>query len=297
MLYWVCLRKNTPTFDTKFGDGFLAALPQTPAVYFIYNEGGDLIYIGKAKNLRRRLSQYRNAKRRKKHRKMKSIVLEADRIEYQLCQTDLEACRLEMELIQKNRPRWNVAGAFHFLYPLIGLRREGENIYFCFSTTPEAFSDFQFYGAFRSRHLSGDAFFALRKLLKYIGHPIATKPSPVKYSYIYGFRKLPENFYEDWSAFLKGESKVAIENLVLALVENAGARRRPKQIQENLRPLARFWQHEVRKLSAAIESSAYPHYPVPQRERDLLFLEHLFKRKERANLRVKKRAPSVAGPK
>ena len=60
-------------FDRKFGVNFLKELPQSPAVYLFKDETGEVLYTGKAKNVRRRLSDYRNASRRKAHRKMRSI--------------------------------------------------------------------------------------------------------------------------------------------------------------------------------------------------------------------------------
>ena len=46
-------------FDRKFGAEFLASLPQSPGVYLVYDESNELIYVGKAMNLKRRLTQYR----------------------------------------------------------------------------------------------------------------------------------------------------------------------------------------------------------------------------------------------
>ena len=69
------------SFDRKFGREFMAGLPAKPGIYKIYDSSGLLIYIGKAKNLKRRLSQYRNAKRCKKHLKMRTLAGEATRIE------------------------------------------------------------------------------------------------------------------------------------------------------------------------------------------------------------------------
>ena len=66
------------TFDRKFGRDFLADLPTSPAVYLFKDERGETLYVGKAKNVRRRLAQYRNASRRKAHRKMRTLVREAD---------------------------------------------------------------------------------------------------------------------------------------------------------------------------------------------------------------------------
>ena len=109
-------------FDLKFGAEFLESLPGSPGVYLVYDQLDDLIYVGKAKNMKRRLLQYRNTLRRKKHRRMRGIVQEATRIEIQRAETDLDACLMETMLIQKYRPRWNIVGAYSFLYPLIGIR-------------------------------------------------------------------------------------------------------------------------------------------------------------------------------
>src|SRR5262245_53142596 len=125
-------------FDRKFGAAFLESLPGSPGVYLVYDQQEELIYVGKAKNLKRRLSQYRNTLRRKKYRRMRGIVKEATRIEIQCAETHLDACLTEARLIQKHRPRWNIVGAYSFLYQLIGIRSGSGNIEFCLTTTPDA---------------------------------------------------------------------------------------------------------------------------------------------------------------
>ena len=62
------------TFDQKFGEGLLARVGTGPGVYRYSDAEGVVIYVGKAKNLRRRLASYRNAGRKKAHRKMRRIV-------------------------------------------------------------------------------------------------------------------------------------------------------------------------------------------------------------------------------
>jgi len=98
------------SFDRKFGAEFLESLPGSPGVYLVYDQEGELIYVGKAVNLKRRLSQYRNTIRRKKHRRMRGIVKEAARIEIQCAENHLDACLTETMLIQKHRPRWKHRG-------------------------------------------------------------------------------------------------------------------------------------------------------------------------------------------
>jgi len=265
-------------FDRKFGADFLESLPDSPGVYLVYDQGGELIYVGKAKNLKRRLSQYRNTLRRKKHRRTRSIMKEAARIEIQRAETDLDACLQETMLIQKHRPRWNIVGAFSFLYPLIGIREVNGDVEFCFTTTPEVFLKdsprFEFHGAFRSRQIAGDAFFALMRLLKFVGHanPAKRRTRTSRHSYTFSFRRLPPNWAGFWASFYKGETALAMEELIVSLAGNSAARRTPARIQSLLDELKRFWRREVLTLAKARKYVGYTAWPVPQHQRDLVFL-------------------------
>jgi excinuclease ABC subunit C len=266
------------SFDQKFGVDFFEALPGSPGVYLVYDQEAELIYVGKAINLKRRLSQYRNTMRRKKHRRMRGIVKEAARIEIRCAETHLDACVTETMLIQKHRPRWNIAGKYSFLYPLIGIRSANGNIEFCLTTTPDAvareYPGFEFHGAFRSRRITGDAFFALMRLLRYVGHvnPSNRRNGIPRHTYIFSFRRLPSKWAGAWASFYKGESALAMEELVLNLVGNTGARRRPNKVQEHLDELKRFWRHEVLTLARARKATGCGEWPVPQYQRDLVFL-------------------------
>src|SRR5678815_227189 len=197
-------------FDRKFGAKFLESLPDSPGVYLVYDQKDELIYVGKAKNLKRRLAQYRNTVRRKKHRRMRGIVKEACRIEIQRAETDLDACLAEAKLIQKQRPRWNIVGAYSFLYPMIGIRETNGDIEFCLTTTPDVIlmerPGFQFHWAFRSRRITGDAFFALMRLLRFVGHvnPSNRRSRIPRHSYLFSFRRLPSNWAGIWASFYKG---------------------------------------------------------------------------------------------
>ena len=211
---------------------------------------------------------------------MRGIVKEAARIEIQRAETDLDACLTETTLIQKHRPRWNIVGAYSFLYPLVGIRSANGNIEFCMTSTPDALlkecPGFEFHGAFRSRRITGDAFFALMRLLKFVGHvnPSNRRIRIPRYSYVFSFRKLPSNWAGIWTGFYKGESPLAMEELILKLVENTGARHRPTKVQEYLDEIKRFWRREILTLAKARKATGYTDWPVPQYQRDLLFLSY-----------------------
>ena len=129
-------------FDRKFGADFLAGVPETPGVYRFYNAAGTLLYIGKARHLRRRLAQYRTTRRAKRDRKRRALVKSAARIVWDVCASELDAELTEIRLIQALHPRENVAGAFSFLYPFMGIRVDGRETRFCLTTSPEAFPGF-----------------------------------------------------------------------------------------------------------------------------------------------------------
>lgn len=278
-------------FDKKFGEEFISSLPTGAGVYLVYSGAEELIYIGKAKNLRRRLSQYRNAKRCRKHHKMRAIVADAERIEYRICDNDLDACLLETRLIQENRPPMNVAAAFSFLYPMIGMRVENGMANFCYTNRPADFPGYEFHGAFRSRFITGEAFFSLMKLLQYVGHRVPKRAKvPDTYSYVFTFRQLPESWLLPFSRFWAGESREALELLVLQLLENAGARKSSSNIQEHLDNLIRFWRHEAKKLATARRESGFASYPVAQEERDAVFLKYRFAREEKVKNREPRRS-------
>jgi len=265
-------------FDRKFGADFLAGVPREPGLNRMYDAAGGLLYVGKARNLRRRLAQYRTARRTKKDRKRRVLVRSADRIEWQACASELEASLTEIGLIQALRPRRNVAGAFPFLYPFIGIQVDGADTCFCLTTSPEAFAAFELHGAFRSREVTCEAFFALMRLLRFVGHPTARRPRDrlrlPRHSHVSTFRRLPRDWPALWNALLRGASRVALEQLSLRLLEYEGACARSAAIHADLRAVERFFDDEASMLAKAITATGYVGYPVPQRDRDALLLRY-----------------------
>jgi GIY-YIG catalytic domain len=264
-------------FDQKFGDRFLEGVPAAPGVYRFHDGAGALLYIGKAANLRRRLAQYRRSGRRKKDRKRRALVKAAARITWELSESPLAAVLTEIRLIQTLRPPRNVASAYPFLYPFVGIGTEADEVYFCLTTSPEAFPTVDFHGAFRSRDTTRAAFFALASLLAYVGHPVprhrCRRLGAARHSHVRGFRRLPAGSATAWAGLLRGESRQALEALALRLVEHAGARARRKETQEGLRAIARFFEDEARPLARVRVETGFGPYPVPQRDRDLLFAQ------------------------
>lgn len=85
----------------------VSQLPSTPGVYKMLDSGGHIIYIGKAKNLKRRVSSYFIASKNKTE-KVKKMVSNVADFEYILTNTELEAFNLEANLIKDNQPFYNI---------------------------------------------------------------------------------------------------------------------------------------------------------------------------------------------
>ena len=135
---------------------------------------------------------------------------------------------------------------------------------------------FEFHGSFRSRRITGDAFFALMRLLKFVGHvnPSNYRKQMPRYSYVVSFRRLPSEWARVWASFYKGESTQALEELVLKLLESPGARRNAEKVQKYLDQLQRFWRHEALTLAKARKATGCGEWPVPQERRDIIFLSY-----------------------
>ena len=264
-------------FDAKFGAAFLAGVPPAPGVYRFHDAAGAVLYVGQSANLRRRLAQYRLTGRRKKEGKRRALVRAAARITWEVCESPLAAALAEIRLIQTLRPPRNVASAYPFLYPFVGIAVDGDELYLCLTTHPTAFPAVEFHGAFRSRETVRTAFFALAALLRYVGHPVprhrCRRLGAARHAVVRGFRRLPADSMAAWSDLLRGESRRALEALALRLVEHAGARARRKETHEALRAIARFFEEEARALARVRAATGFPDYPVPQGDRDLLFAQ------------------------
>lgn len=269
-------RGKTGRFDALLGAGFLESVPTQPGVYEWIDAEGSTIYVGKAGNLRRRLSQYRSATRRKPTRKRWEIVRASAGVRFRICETELAALLLENELIQRLRPPLNVAGAFDFLYPCIGLRRGAAGLDLVCTTSPDAFPGFTFTGAFRSAARTRAAFVSLVEVLSHLGH---VEPSrrvkdvpKVPFSRVVRLRRLDESWDAALLRFLRGEGRAALRPLALALLERPAARRRAAETQEHLECLRQFSEDECEPLREVLAHIGQADGFLPQRDRDRAFL-------------------------
>ena len=85
---------------------FVKRLPNSPGVYRMFNPAGDVLYVGKARSLKKRVSNY--AQGRFHSNRIARMVAETANMEFVTTRTETEALLLEANLIKRLRPRFNV---------------------------------------------------------------------------------------------------------------------------------------------------------------------------------------------
>ena len=85
---------------------FSRTLPETPGVYRMYDAKGDLLYVGKARILRRRVGSY--FQKTPEDPRIASMISKVARMEITVVGSDVEALVLESEFIRNQRPRYNI---------------------------------------------------------------------------------------------------------------------------------------------------------------------------------------------
>jgi len=96
----------------RLGREFFRQLPERPGVYLMLDAHGTVLYVGKAKNLRKRLCSYRVANPDRMPRRHLRLLRAVERIELQECADEAAALARESELLRTLKPKFNRAGTW-----------------------------------------------------------------------------------------------------------------------------------------------------------------------------------------
>ena len=99
-------RSDSPLKGVDVIKGYLKTLPGDPGVYRMINHDGDVLYVGKAKNLKKRVSNYANPGRQSI--RIQRMINQTRSMEFVTTHTEAEALLLEANLIKKLTPRYNI---------------------------------------------------------------------------------------------------------------------------------------------------------------------------------------------
>ena len=98
------------------------SLPESPGVYSYYDGEGKILYVGKAKNLKKRVSSYFN--KEPESGKLRVLVRKIRDIKFIVTETELDALLLENNLIKKLQPRYNIMLKDDKTYPWLCIKKE-----------------------------------------------------------------------------------------------------------------------------------------------------------------------------
>ena len=216
--------------------GIVNNLPDSPGCYQYLNESGTIIYVGKAKNLKRRVSSYFN--KEQQTLKTKLLVAKIADIRYVVVNSEADALLLENNLIKQHKPRYNVLLKDDKTYPSICIT----NDYF-----PKIFKTrktVKVAGRYFGPYTNAGALHALLELIKEL-YPLRTcnlniTPEGVrdgKYSACLEYQikkccapciaKISRDDYltyiSEVTSILKGDIKVLQEKLLVEMKEKAVA--------------------------------------------------------------------------
>ncbi|MCF8236894.1 MAG: excinuclease ABC subunit UvrC [Saprospiraceae bacterium] len=101
----------------------LPTLPDEPGIYKYLSEDGIILYVGKAKNLKKRIASYFGEKKQQYY-KTRVMIRAANRLEYTITESEHDALLLENSLIKKHQPRYNVNLKDDKSYTYICIKKE-----------------------------------------------------------------------------------------------------------------------------------------------------------------------------
>lgn len=146
----------------------LRQLPKMPGVYFYKDKSGEIIYIGKAANLRSRVRQYFQ-KSRAFDPKTDALVAEIDDVEWTQVETELDAVFLEAEMIRRYMPRYNILLRDDKSFVYVRINSKSEHPVVTFTRRPMD-DGAGYYGPYQSKHVIASALKHLRRIFPYSTH-------------------------------------------------------------------------------------------------------------------------------
>ena len=108
---------------SRFSIDQRSQLPTDPGIYRFYDRQGELIYVGKAKNIRKRVASY-FTKKYHVNRKTQQLVKETLQIEFTIANSEFDALLLENNLIKANQPKYNILLKDDKTFPYICIVKE-----------------------------------------------------------------------------------------------------------------------------------------------------------------------------
>jgi excinuclease UvrABC nuclease subunit len=245
-----------PLLD-RLGADFFKRIPRQPGVYLMSGENERLLYIGKANNLRQRLSSYKNAHPERCSRKTIRLVHQVRMITWELCSCGRTALLRENQLLRLHKPKFNVQNTRPEHYLFIGLKLSETALSLRLTKEPIPESGERLFGAFKGLGRVRFACAALFRFLWCIEHqPVSLYELPMGLSgekpfahFSAKFQRIdPRRLFESVQEFLAGADDSLLSLFAGEPALSAVLRNSHEQDLESLRAFFEFGPARNRKL-------------------------------------------------
>lgn len=280
------LFENYNPIEKRVGQVFFDELPADSGIYKMYGKKGDLLFVGKAKNLRNRLFTYRRAKMGSISRKTVWLIRMMHDIDIEICKTEKEALLLENKLIRKHQPTFNYAKKQPETYYFIAFQQQENKLEFSLQMhRPD--KEFIF-GAFKGHRIVRKTMGGLIRILYILEHQIDSifqlpsmltqKLTPMKYQL--SIKPDGEIWERLWPAtidFFEGRKKEVIDHILEICEERrllesfAGS-----MILDDLDAMEWFYERCSHRNYQIYRQLELDSLLIPQEKLDDLFVEWAF---------------------
>lgn len=288
----------------RLGKGFFSQVPKAPGVYWMKGQGDEVLYIGKAKNLKNRLLSYQRAQPHQVSRKVIRLIHLIHSIEWEVCESEQKALLKENFLLRTYQPPFNLQNTYPETYYFIGMKWNSgkkQTIEFALTCNPELETEegIPLFGVYKGKRLVREGYSALLRLLwaaeekewdDRLIYPSALVKHHPAYRYTLPFAMDVE---KSLKSLLEGRSKRILRTLTETLLANEKMPRFIHHcIQNDLNTLIEFYQKVARKNDQVNRHFKRDQKLILQNEIDDLLTSLQFYKKERSKKKIDWRTAS-----
>lgn len=299
------LFETPPFLEEKLGSGTFEDIPQLPGIYRFYGEDGTLLYVGKAKNLRRRLFTYKRARPGKTSRKEASLISRINHFEFDVLKSEQEAILKENLWIREYRPEFNRANKHTETYYFITVQEHRDGFIFGLSMNPsgnliskeeKVISEFfeskhlevrytKVYGCFKGHRIVRTTLGTLLQLMwmaenehnnpQFLPVQLSRNLTPMRFCMPFsGNLNERQEIRDMMDAWFLGESSDLIEYLKESLQEDSSSSFSENFITDSLEILLNYFQKKLQKYRLMRQAgSGREDHLIEQNELDDLFVK------------------------
>jgi excinuclease ABC subunit C len=216
----------------------VSGLPGEPGIYKFYDKSQQLIYVGKAKNLKKRISSYFN--KNPGSYKTHELVIRIHHIEFTIVNSEQDAFFLENSLIKKFQPRYNINLKDDKSYPYIVIKNEPFPRIFL--TRKLIHDGSEYLGPYTSVQ-------KVRELLTFIRQTIPLRTCTLHLSK----RNIEKKKFKVCLEYHLGNCKGPCENLQSEEDYQQGIEQAKNLLKGNLQPVIRSFRNEMKQLAEAMD--------------------------------------------